>query len=105
MAEFIRTEEKVVNIGDPVIFENNTDSDFEVSAGIIFHKSGLYDVSVVGRRTIVSKVAGRKKGRWYDVGSLSCRCSECGCKSQKEFLFCPNCGADMRGEDNESDRR
>ena len=45
----------------------------------------------------------RNKGRWYDVGSLSCRCSECGCKSQKEFLFCPNCGADMRGEENESD--
>lgn len=34
----------------------------------------------------------RKRGKWYDVGSLSCRCSECGCKSQKEYLFCPNCG-------------
>lgn len=40
----------------------------------------------------------RKKGRWYDVGSLSCRCSECGCKSPKEYSYCPNCGADMRGE-------
>jgi len=40
----------------------------------------------------------RKKGRWYDAGSLSCRCSECGCKSPKEYSFCPNCGADMGGE-------
>ena len=41
-------------------------------------------------------VVERKKGKWYDVGLLSCRCSECGCKSPKEYLFCPNCGADMQ---------
>ena len=38
----------------------------------------------------------RKKGEWYDRGSLSCRCSNCRCKSPEEFSFCPNCGADMR---------
>ena len=37
----------------------------------------------------------QKMGHWYDVGSLSCRCSECGCKSPKEFQYCPNCGAKM----------
>ena len=41
-----------------------------------------------------------KTGNWFDVGSLSCRCSNCGCKSTKEYSFCPNCGADMRGESN-----
>ena len=41
-------------------------------------------------------IEARKKGQWYDVGSLSCRCSECGCKSPKEYSYCPNCGADMR---------
>lgn len=35
------------------------------------------------------------KGKWIDRGSLSCRCSECGCKSPKEYNFCPNCGAKM----------
>ena len=34
-------------------------------------------------------------GRWYDKGSLSCRCSCCGCKSNKEYNYCPNCGAKM----------
>lgn len=34
-------------------------------------------------------------GYWTDVGSLSCRCSECGCKNDKETRFCPNCGAKM----------
>lgn len=37
-----------------------------------------------------------KRGYWYDKGSMSCRCSNCGCKSINEFSFCPNCGADMR---------
>lgn len=35
------------------------------------------------------------RGHWTDRGSLSCRCSECGCKSPREFRFCPNCGARM----------
>lgn len=37
------------------------------------------------------------RGDWFDKGSMSCRCSNCGCKSIKEYSFCPNCGADMRG--------
>ena len=41
-------------------------------------------------------VVERKRGEWYDRGSLSCRCSNCRCKSPEEFSFCPNCGADMR---------
>lgn len=57
MADFIRTEEKVVNVGEPVVFENNTDSDFSVSAAVVFRKSGLYDVSIVGRKTIISKLS------------------------------------------------
>lgn len=37
------------------------------------------------------------KGEWIDKGSLSCRCSKCGCKSTAETNFCAVCGADMRG--------
>lgn len=37
-------------------------------------------------------------GRWYDKGSISCRCSYCGCKSNAEYSYCPNCGARMDGE-------
>lgn len=96
MAEFIRTEEKVVNVDEPVIFENNTDSDFSVSAAIVFRKSGLYDVSIVGRRTIVSKVAERKNdpvrcnGCRYDWFGDP-RCSKCARSFQDYYE------ADMRG--------
>ena len=38
-----------------------------------------------------------RHGRWMDKGSLSCRCSECGCKNYKETQWCPNCGAKMDG--------
>lgn len=40
-------------------------------------------------------VAPVKHGKWFDKGSLSCRCSNCGCKSPKEYDFCPNCGVKM----------
>ena len=36
-----------------------------------------------------------KHGKWIDKGSLSCRCSKCGCKNGHESKFCPNCGAKM----------
>lgn len=40
-----------------------------------------------------------RHGRWTDVGSLSCRCSECGCKNSRETAYCPACGARMDKED------
>ena len=40
-------------------------------------------------------VAEVRHGFWYDCGSLSCRCSECGCKSTLELAQCPACGAIM----------
>lgn len=40
-----------------------------------------------------------RHGRWIDKGSLSCRCSECGCKSTKESPYCHICGAIMDRED------
>lgn len=37
----------------------------------------------------------RPKAHWYDIGSLSCRCSACGCKNNRESRYCPMCGAKM----------
>ena len=60
-------------------------------------------------------VVERKRGEWIDVGH-KIRCSVCDHgvflgttdpvvhKYEKEnFNFCPNCGADMRGEKHEAD--
>ena len=50
----------------------------------------------------------RKKGEWEHetVSSVegifklsSCFCSVCDCHVAQEANFCPNCGADMRGEE------
>ena len=40
-----------------------------------------------------------RHGYWYDCGSLSCRCSECGCKNNRETVYCPSCGARMGKKD------
>ena len=43
-----------------------------------------------------------KRGRWIGKYPVASVCSECGFlihdSKVKVFAFCPNCGADMRGE-------
>lgn len=51
----------------------------------------------------------RKRGRWemkpdpYGFFDEIPVCSECGCttKMRETYKFCPNCGAEMRGEEHE----
>ena len=50
------------------------------------------------------KDAERKKGRWMPFDNPWYKCSECGAvRENKSFMenFCPNCGADMRGGEDE----
>lgn len=49
------------------------------------------------RNIPTADVAPVRHGSWLDRGSLSCRCSECGCKNGRETPWCPNCGARMGG--------
>lgn len=49
----------------------------------------------------------RKKGRWIDksngIEGAWNYCSVCGEQAIDLYDFCPNCGADMRGEQDEAD--
>ena len=53
------------------------------------------------------KKEAERHGRWIDVehapnGLLYVTCSVCGKRQTVEFTsYCPNCGADMRGKENE----
>lgn len=55
----------------------------------------LDDVEKAIRAIPAANVRENVKAYWWDIGSLSCRCSNCGCKNNKETIFCPNCGAEM----------
>lgn len=74
------------------------DAGDDVSYMLIGYNHALADVQAIFK-FLPSAQPERKRGKWYDVGSLSCRCSECGCKSPKEYLFCPNCGAEMEASE------
>ena len=59
------------------------------------------DISVIKR--LPSAQPERKRGKWeiYVISMFDgegCRCSECGLEGVPYWDFCPNCGADMRGE-------
>ena len=42
------------------------------------------------------------RGEWRKMNhNLGYECSECGFECDMTYYFCPNCGADMRGESDE----
>ena len=54
----------------------------------------------IGKRTIAEDVKPVARGKWIHF-SRGDQCSECGYdtgKYEEGRNFCPNCGADMRGE-------
>lgn len=72
----------------------------------IYIKEGVSE-EPVNITEIVRKVANGKpvrKGKWVDSpdGLPECCCNLCGAKNVTIWRnFCPNCGADMRGERND----
>lgn len=49
MAEYINEDKSI-------IIKNETDSDFNVGVGIVFRKSGIYEISINDKTTTVTKV-------------------------------------------------
>ena len=107
MAEFTGGNEEYISVREPIVFENKTESQYEVCTGIVFHKSGIYEVSVVGNKTIVSEVPKRKTGKWIKVVNPDTnewvggfKCSECDRDCiQMSMNYCANCGAPMKEEE------
>lgn len=108
MAEFVGGEPISVGVDEPITFENKTDTAFDVDCGIVFHKSGLYRVSIVGRHISVAVEPERKTGRWIKISPAGIyECSEChGHIMTKDidcYDFCHKCGTKMEGERDEVD--
>lgn len=95
-----------VNEDKPMIIINETDSDFHVGVGVIFKKSGIYEISVNDRTTTVTKVSWRKKGKWIKhiddlfPAESTIECSMCHHEQPLTIddSFCPNCGVRMENE-------
>ena len=66
---------------------------------------GLIESYIADMKELPSAQPERKRGKWLWLDGV--RCSNCNHKLQTTGLpsYCPNCGADMRGENDEADRR
>lgn len=87
MPEYIEKQHLLSFLDDCIEEEKGNRSEIIVKA-----------IKMVVERMPSDDVLERKKGEWYDRGSMSCRCSNCRCKSPKEYNFCPICGSDNRGK-------
>ena len=75
---------------------------------------GQNDISVTMTNAIIADIEAmptvepqRIKGRWINVtktgGAELWKCSECGELELENSYFCPNCGSDNRGDEDEID--
>ena len=91
-------DEMTLTLNNPLTEEQRndiTDVDFENTDKIWFTTKHQKTVEFVKR----------KKGKWISLddfrgkyNEFGYKCSECKEQSDYEENFCPNCGADMRGE-------
>ena len=94
-------DEFILTLNNPITeeqWDTITDVDFEHTNEITFHTKH-------GKKVVFVKKSAqpRKPGHWetYIISMIDgegCRCSECGFEGVPYWDFCPNCGADMRGE-------
>lgn len=71
----------------------------EAAQSAVWEEDNQTDMTLAISSLPAADVAPVRHGHWYDAGSLSCRCSACGCKNNKETAYCPSCGAKMdKGE-------
>lgn len=74
------------------------------------YSNGVEFVPIYRMRQWFQHQPERKKGKWIDetfkpwgLVYHPYKCDQCGEHSEADSDFCPNCGADMRGESNEAD--
>ena len=54
---------------------------------------------IEGDYEIIGKYEERPQGEWNYIQAGMCVCPFCGASPHKDYKnFCPNCGADMKGE-------
>ena len=74
-------------------------SDFDLG------KAAQWSDDVDAIKELPSAQPQRMKGKWMrrDIKGIPYCCSVCSGRFDYEWKFCPNCGSDMRGDENETD--
>ena len=106
MDKYISREEAIKNLREVYEYEYPTASgDFDEYAS--------HDVPNVLRNMPAADVQPIRRGRWIELPKAMnpnenpCKCSNCGhilsfMNYYPKSKYCPNCGADMRGEENDT---
>ena len=70
-------------------------TELDIGGAMVYTAGAEIAKAMACRMMELPRPQARPHGYWFDRGSLSCRCSHCGCKSTAELPECPVCGAVM----------
>ena len=95
MPRYIDAEELWIQLDKAELFEQGKNH--------AYYK-GLRKAKRILSEQPTADVVERKKGKWVrkDIKGIPYCCSVCTGRFDYEWKFCPNCGADMRGDGNDN---
>lgn len=100
LPHYLKAKINIIPSAEELIYEEMEKADIEAKAYAKGFKEGLEARKQGEWICEMTKSQDQARDRWV-IESVVLYCSECKGESVKMTKFCPNCGADMRGADDE----
>ena len=104
MNDLIKRSDAIEAVGDVTWYHQNRNKDMVEGANSAEHQAWYKSQDIYEALEAIPS-ADRPQGKWIEnaiTGTFKVwDCSECGIHMEATWGYCPNCGAKMKGADNE----